>query len=62
MVLLWPDTNEDMKILFWLSEAVWVLEIGRKLTLNADEHEDEYVVAINYIKSSFALDILATVP
>lgn len=62
MVLLWPDTNEDWKFLFWFNEAVWFLDIIRRLALSANEDEDGYEVALAYIRSTFMLDVLATAP
>ena len=62
VVMLWPQMNEDMSILFWLTESIFLLEIVRKLAFDADEGADAYEVALAYIKSNFAIDVVATLP
>ena len=62
VVMLWPDLSEDMKIWLWLNEAIWLLEIARRLIFSAEDHEDSYEVALNYIRSSFPFDVIATLP
>ena len=61
-IMLWPNLNEDKKTLLWINEVVWVVEIFRKLFMNANEGIDAYQAAIDYIKSTFILDIVATLP
>ena len=60
--MIWNDLNVTMKNLLWINEIVWILEICRKIFFNAKKGEDPYDVAVQYIKSTMLLDIMATLP
>lgn len=62
LLMLWPHYNEDWLTLLWLNEAIWLLEIARRLLFSAKDDEDSYEVALNYIRSSLLLDVIATLP
>ena len=41
-IMLWPALNDDKITLLWINEVVWVVEIFRKLFMNANEGVDAY--------------------
>ena len=60
--VLFPETNKQLYNLLLLNETVWILEVARRLLLNAKPDEDKMAVAVEYIKSFLFLDLVASVP
>ena len=65
LILFADDLSQSLYGYFWLNELVWVLEMIRKLLFNteaSDGSKDSMTAAIEYIKGTFLLDLIATLP
>lgn len=62
LIMIFPDLNQNILPSLALNEIAWVLEMFRRLFFNAEEGQDSYTVAIDYIKSDFVFEFLAAFP
>ena len=70
-IILWPTISQEEEgsdktiwYLLWLNELIWILDIVRKFFDSPKPmiQYDAYEVAVNYIKSTLILDVLAVAP
>ena len=69
LIMLWPEisdqsANKNFYYLLWLNELMFILDTIRKFfdPPKGSRALDVYEIAINYIKSTLILDVLATLP
>ena len=69
LILLWPtlslyEENKNLLLGLWMNEIVWLLEMIRKFfdkQENSRAH-DSWEVALEYIRTTFLPDLVATFP
>ena len=64
IIILWPQYVPKIANFIWVTDTVWILNICVSfVTINVNMESKEPIdVALNYAKSHFILDIVATLP
>ena len=60
--MLYPEINDSLRSYIIVNETAWVLDIFRRFFFNSKEGQDVFIVAVDYIKGQFILDIISTIP
>lgn len=61
-IMIFPSLKTDLSYLLWLNETFWILDIAHKALMIRVPGKDPYDVAVDYIKSTLILDLIATFP
>ena len=64
IIIIWPQYLPKIYKLIWVTDTVWILNIFVCfVTINLNiESKEPLDVALNYAKTHFILDIVATLP
>ena len=64
-MILWPEFIENKTVfyLLWFNEFIWLLDMIRKFAYQpGKQNQDTYEMAINYMRSTLILDVVALLP
>ena len=64
LALVWPEKREQYIVIMWVCDCIWILNIAADfITIRYNiVSRDSIDIAIDYMKTEFVFDLIATFP